>query len=100
LTDDEIARIADTCHVWRGDGKGEYKDVPGFCKSASVEEIQKHGYILTPGRYVGAEAVEDDDEQFEDKMKRLTATLDDQFKESARLEGMIRENLKGFGLFE
>jgi type I restriction enzyme M protein len=97
LTEEEIARIADTYHIWRGDGKGEYKDVPGFCKSAAVEEIQKHGYVLTPGRYVGAEAVEDDDEPFEDKMQRLTATLDEQFKESARLEKVIRENLKGLG---
>ncbi len=69
--------------------------MPGFCKSATIDEIAAHSYVLTPGRYVGAEEVEDDDEPFEEKMRRLAAKLDEQFKESARLERAIRENLKG-----
>jgi type I restriction enzyme M protein len=95
LTDDDIAKIAGTYHAWRGDkGAGEYRDIPGFCKSAKLEDIRAHGYVLTPGRYVGAAEVEADDEPFEEKMKRLTATLDAQFAESARLEQAIRENLR------
>jgi type I restriction enzyme M protein len=86
LTDDEIAKIARTYHAWRGEEKaGEYRDVPGFCKSATLEEIKGHGYVLTPGRYVGAKALEDDDEPFEDKMRRLAAKLEEQFAEAARL---------------
>ena len=67
-----------------------YADEPGFCKSVKLEEIQTHGYVLTPGRYVGAADVEDDGEPFEQKMKRLTATLEEQFAESAKLEKAIR----------
>ena len=96
LTDDDIARIAGTYHAWRGDeNAGQYEDVPGFCKSATIEEIAGHGYILTPGRYVGAEDIEDEDEPFEDKMALLTGKLEAQFAESARLETAIRDNLKG-----
>jgi type I restriction enzyme M protein len=98
LSDDEIARIARTYHAWRGEkGAGKYEDVPGFCKSAKTDDIAAHGYVLTPGRYVGAEAAEDDDEPFEDKMKRLTATLCQQFQESTKLEKTIQANLKGLG---
>jgi type I restriction enzyme M protein len=98
LSDDEIARIARTYHAWRGEkDSGEYEDIPGFCKSATTEEIAAHGYILTPGRYVGAEAQEDDGEPFEEKMKRLTSTLGEQFQESAKLEKAIATNLKGLG---
>ena len=98
LTDKDIARLADTYHAWRGDkGAGEYADVPGFCKSATTDEIKTHGYVLTPGRYVGAEEVEDDDEPFDDKMQRLVTTLSEQFSESAKLESAIRSNLKGLG---
>lgn len=97
LTQEEITRIAETYYNWRGSGKGEYVDVPGFCKSASFEEIKGHDYVLTPGRYVGAEEVEDDDESFDEKMLHLTAKLDQQFTESAKLEAMIRENLRGLG---
>ena len=68
--------------------------MPGFCKSATPDEIAKHGYVLTPGRYVGAEEVEDDGEPFDEKMKRLTKKLDEQFGESAQLEQAIRENLR------
>jgi type I restriction enzyme M protein len=97
LTDADIDKIADTYHRWRGDGKGKYEDVPGFCKSARTEEIAAHHYALTPGRYVGAADVEDDDEPFEDRMARLAATLEEQFKEGAKLEKAIRKNLRGLG---
>ena len=91
LTDDDIARIARAYHAWRGeDGAGDYEDVPGFCKSATTEQIAEHGYVLTPGRYVGAADAEDDSEPFDVKMKRLTAELAEQFAESARLEEEIR----------
>jgi type I restriction enzyme M protein len=80
---------------WRGEQEaGEYADVPGFCKSATLEEIRKHGHVLTPGRYVGAEAQEDDGEPFEEKMRRLTATLLEQMQESARLDAAIVANMK------
>jgi type I restriction enzyme M protein len=81
-----------------GGGEGEYKDIPGFCKSAPLEDVRKHGHVLTPGRYVGAEALEDDDEPFEEKMRRLTIQLEVQFAESARLEEAIRRNLNSLGL--
>jgi type I restriction enzyme M protein len=98
LTEEEIARIARTYHAWRGEkDAGEYEDVPGFCKSAKWEDIKAHGYVLTPGRYVGAEEVEDDDEPFEEKMLLLTAKLEEQFALSAKLETEIRDNLKGLG---
>src|SRR5437867_12044149 len=79
LTDENIARIAGTYHAWRGEKEaGKYADVPGFCKSAPLNEVRKHGHVLTPGRYVGAEAQEDDGEPFEEKMKRLTSVLREQ----------------------
>jgi type I restriction enzyme M protein len=107
LSDADIARIADTYHAWRGDGamgEGEaspvqpqYADIPGFCKSATLAEITANGYVLTPGRYVGAEEVEDDDEPFEQKMMRLTGVLMQQFQESDQLEKDIRKYLKLLG---
>ncbi|MHB1068386.1 MAG: class I SAM-dependent DNA methyltransferase [Gemmatimonadaceae bacterium] len=98
LLDADIAKIAGTYHAWRGDkGVGEYADVPGFCKRASLEDIRKHGHVLTPGRYVGAEAAEDDGEPFEEKMKRLTATLREQQAEAAKLVAAIAANLKELG---
>ena len=98
LSEDDINRIAGAYHAWRGEkGAGEYADVAGFCKSATADEIAAHDFILTPGRYVGAEEQEDDGEPFEDNMKRLTATLREQFQESAKLEKAIRANLKGLG---
>lgn len=98
LTDEEIARVAGTYHAWRGDkGACDFEDVPGFCKSATTAEIAEHGYVLTPGRYVGAAEVEDDGEPFEEKMPRLVKELTEQFAESARLEAAIRSNLEGLG---
>jgi type I restriction enzyme M protein len=98
LSEEEIARIAATYHAWRGDkGAGQYQDVPGFCKSANLEDIAGHNYALTPGRYVGAEEVEEDDVPFEERMPLLVAKLEEQFSESAELERTIRENLRGLG---
>lgn len=98
LTEEDIARIARTYHAWRGEkDAGDYADVPGFCKSATLEEIRMHGHVLTPGRYVGAAAAEDDGEPFEEKMKRLTATLREQQAEAAKLDAVIAANLKELG---
>ena len=98
LTDEETARIASTYHAWRGEaGAAEYTDVPGFCKGVGIEEIRSHGYVLTPGRYVGTEEVEDEDEPFEEKMQRLAITLDEQFDRSAELEAAIRLGLSRLG---
>jgi type I restriction enzyme M protein len=99
LTADDIRTIAETYHAWRGD-KGvtkKYEDVPGFCKSATMEDIRHHGHILTPGRYVGAAEIEDDGEPFEEKMKRLTTELRTQTAESARLDKLIWANLEDIG---
>ncbi|MDZ8086016.1 MAG: class I SAM-dependent DNA methyltransferase [Nostoc sp. DedQUE12b] len=101
LTEEEIARIAQTYHAWRGEKEAaEYKDIPGFCKSAKLNEIVSHSYVLTPGRYVGAEEVEDDNEAFEEKMLHLTKKLEQQFEESARLEKAIKANLEEMGYAE
>jgi type I restriction enzyme M protein len=98
LTDKEIARIATTYHAWRGEkDAGEYADTPGFCKSAALDEVRRHGHVLTPGRYVGAEAQEEDDEPFEKKMQRLTAALREQQEEAARLDAAIAASLRGLG---
>ncbi len=92
----DIERIAGTYHAWRNQG-GEYQDVPGFCRSASREEIAAHEFVLTPGRYVGAEEVADDGEPFEAKMRRLAGELEAQFRQGAELEKAIRKNLKDLG---
>jgi type I restriction enzyme M protein len=100
LTDADLRRIVGTYHAWRSgapvDGM-DYMDVPGFCKSATTAEIAAHGHVLTPGRYVGAEEVEDDGDPFEEKMPRLVAELHAQFAESAKLEQAIQANLRGLG---
>ena len=101
LTDEDIAKIADTYHAWRGDkGAGKYEDVPGFCKVAKAEDIRKHAHVLTPGRYIGAEAQEDDGEPFEDKMKRLTAQLREQMAEGRKLDAAIAANLRELKFWE
>jgi len=98
LTDDEIQKIADTYHAWRGEpGAGEYADVPGFCKSATLDDIRKHGHVLTPGRYVGAAEQEDDGEPFAEKMARLSAQWRAQRDEAARLDAAIEANLRALG---
>jgi type I restriction enzyme M protein len=95
LSDEDIGRIAETYHAWR-EGRA-YNDMSGFCKSAGLEEIRAHGHVLTPGRYVGAEDVEDDSEPFDERMPRLVAELHAQFGESAKLEQAIKANLRGLG---
>ncbi|PXF33313.1 N-6 DNA methylase [Mesotoga sp. SC_NapDC] len=126
LTEEDIKRIAGTYHAWRGEiasmetgqtllaaeqstienylkesGEREepegYEDISGFCKTATIDEIRKNGYILTPGRYVGMEEIEDDGEPFEEKMERLSTELAKLFKESRELEEEIRKNLEGIG---
>ncbi len=99
LTDEDIRKIADTYHAWRGDKdcEAEYKDTPGFCKAGSLEETRSHNYVLTPGRYVDAAEVEDDGEPFEEKMERLTAELREQMKEVERLDKLIWANLEDLG---
>ncbi len=98
LTDEEIIRIARTYHAWRGEkDAGDYADVPGFCKSVSFEEIRRHGYALTPGRYVGAESQEDDGEPFKEKMRRLTAQLREQTAQARTLDDAISRNLRELG---
>jgi len=101
LTDEEIQRIARTYHAWRGEkDAGEYEDVPGFCKSATLEEIRGHGHVLTPGRYVGAPPREDDGEPFEQKMSRLVAELRQQQTEAAKLDKAITQNLRELGFWK
>lgn len=95
LTEDDIRKIAGTYHAWR-EGK-EYEDVPGFCKSANLEEIREHGHVLTPGRFVGAEAIEDDGEPFDEKMQRLTSLLSEQQAEASSLDREIAANLESLG---
>ena len=98
LTADDLQKIVGAYHAWRGEKEaGKYKDAAGFCKSAKLDEIAGHGHILTPGRFVGAEEVEDDGEPFEKKMPRLVAELNAQFAESAKLEKAIKANLRGLG---
>jgi type I restriction enzyme M protein len=110
LAEEDIRRIADTYHAWRGDhskssllhegeGKGEgvYNDIPGFCRAATLEDIGMYGHGLTPGRYVGAEQTEDDDEPFEKKMARLSAERKEQMQRAARLDTVIWTNLEDLG---
>lgn len=110
FTDNDTEKIVSTFHAWKrtssprplgGEGQGEgevgYEDIPGFCKTATLDEIAEHGYVLTPGRYVGAEEVEDDGVPFAEKMTTLTNELADQFAESAKLEKAIRKNMKSLG---
>lgn len=98
LTDAVIERIAATVSAWRGEAGGEtYADQPGYCRSVPLAEIAEHGHVLTPGRYVGAEAVEDDDEAFADKMQKLTEKLGEQMAKGAELDTLIRQKLGGLG---
>jgi type I restriction enzyme M protein len=111
LTEADIGKIAGTYHAWRGTsatpspsmaegrdgGEREYADVPGFCKSASLEDIRKHGHVLTPGRFVGAGVVDEDDEPFDEKMHRLVATFQQQQPSAAKLDAAIAANLRELG---
>jgi len=116
LTDADIERIAQTVAAWRGEALDaedptprhsreggnpaalpQYQDIPGFCRSVTLAEIAEHGHVLTPGRYVGAEEVEDDDEAFAEKMQRLTKQLGEQMQKGAELDQLIRQKLGGLG---
>ncbi len=101
LTTADISEIARTYHAWRGEHKdGAYEDIAGFCKSATLAEIAANDYVLTPGRYVGAAAVEDDGIAFETKMVELTQTLYAQMQQAQELDAVIRRNLEGLGYGE
>ncbi|WP_416401663.1 type I restriction-modification system subunit M [Alicycliphilus denitrificans] len=99
--DEDVQRIATTVHRWRQSGEAgsdePYADLPGFCRAVKLAEIAEHGHVLTPGRYVGAEATDDDDEAFNEKMERLTAQLAEQMAKGAELDALIREKLGGLG---
>ncbi|WP_293930980.1 class I SAM-dependent DNA methyltransferase [Iodobacter sp.] len=105
LDDEAITRIANLVKAWRsspspleGEGRGEgYEDIPGFCRSVKLAEIAEHGYVLTPGRYVGAEEIEDNDEDFATKMTALTEKLGEQMAKGAELDQLIRQKLGGLG---
>jgi type I restriction enzyme M protein len=94
LAAEDVARIAGTYHAWRGErGAGEYVHVPGFCASATADDLAHHGYVLTPGRYVGTEEAEEEDEPLDEKITRLTQELLDSFVESDRLQERVRAAL-------
>jgi type I restriction enzyme M protein len=97
--DEDIQKIATAVHAWRRDGetKEAYEDVPGVCRAVKFVEIEEHGFVLTPGRYVGAEEVEDDDEAFAEKMDRLTTLLAEQMEKGQELDAIIRERLGRLG---
>lgn len=100
FTDEDLQRLGQTYHRWRGTEFCEgldYADEAGFCYSASLEEVEKHGFVLTPGRYVGAVVEDDDDEAFAEKMERLTAQLAEQMAKGAELDEVIREKLGALG---
>jgi type I restriction enzyme M protein len=105
FTDEVIERIAATVEAWRnpdrhsGEGRNPviYTDIPGYCRSVKLAEIAEHGHVLTPGRYVGAEEVEDDDEAFADKMQKLTEKLGEQMAKGTELDALIRQKLGGLG---
>jgi type I restriction enzyme M protein len=96
LTDGDIQKIAGTYHSWRNI-KGGYKDVAGFCKAATMDEVQNNNYVLMPGRYVGTEEEEDDGVLFADKIAALTTKIAEQLDKGHSLEQEIRENLKSIG---
>ena len=97
FSDEDIKKITHAFHTWRGTTEGEYEDVLGFCKAASLDEVRNNDYVLTPGRYVGLEEVEEEGEPFEEKMTRLTTELAEKFEKSKELEDQIRQVLGGIG---
>jgi type I restriction enzyme M protein len=98
LTDEDVVKIAATYHAWRGDkDAGTYKDVPGFCKAAKLDDIRRHGHMLTPGRYVGNEEIGDDGEPFEERMQQLVSDLLGQTAKARALDEEITRNLKELG---
>ena len=98
LTDADLAAISSTYHRWRSQyASTRYEDTAGFCASARTAQIASHGYVLTPGRYVGAEEVQGDGDPFEERMTRLVAELYDQLAEASGLEKLIKEKLSELG---
>lgn len=97
LTDKDIAKVAETYHAWRNPN-GEYEDVAGFCKSASLQEVEANNFVLTPGRYVGTEDLEDDGIPFEEKVATITSSLSEQFAKSNELQERIKVNLAKIGI--
>jgi len=98
LTDKDIAKIAGTYHNWRGkEWQEKYKDIPGFCQAANIQEIRKNNYILTPGRYINFKEAEEDGVAFEEKMQQLTATLKQQMQNATSLDETIKINLSKIG---
>lgn len=98
LTDEDIKKISDAYHIWRGEIKDrKYQNIQGFCRSATLDEIKKSEWILTPGRYVGTEEDEEDEEVFQEKMKRFTSELVKQMEDSKKLDKEIKKNLESIG---
>ena len=97
FSDEDIQKVAQTYHSWKGTNDKSYEDIAGFCKIANLEEVKNNEYILTPGRYVGLADVEEDEEPFEQKMERITSELSEQFAKSKELEDQIRKSLEGLG---
>jgi type I restriction enzyme M protein len=96
LTNEDVMRVSEIYHAWRGEG-GRYEDMPGLCKSASLDDVRKNGWILTPGRYVGTEVEEEDDEVFDEKMKRLTSELKLLMTQAQALDNEIKKDMKKIG---
>jgi type I restriction enzyme M protein len=97
LSDEDIAKVASTYHGWRNIN-ASYEDIPGFCKAASLEEVEANNFVLTPGRYVGAEDLEDDGIPFEEKVATITSNLSEQFAKSNELQKRIKSNLSSLGI--
>lgn len=97
LTEDELKKITATYHAWRGTTGEKYEDVKGFCASVKLEEIAKHDFALTPGRYVGAPESEEDEVDLEERMSELTDQLADQLAESERLTAEVKKALEAVG---
>lgn len=97
LNDDDIAKISSAYHSWRNED-GKYEDIAGFCKAATIAEVEANNFVLTPGRYVGAEEVEDDGIPFEEKVNAIASELREQFEQSNELQNKIKENLLKVGI--
>lgn len=97
LGDDDLVKISETYHAWRNQG-GKYEDILGFCKSATVVEVEANNFVLTPGRYVGAEDIEDDGIPYDEKVAAITSSLAEQFEKSVALQQRIKDNLMKIGI--
>lgn len=96
FTDDETSKISHTYHEWKK-AEGNYQDIKGFCKSATLPDIAKHNYVLTPGRYVGIPDEVEDTVSFEERMQELTMTLGEQMRQGQRLDAEIKTQLLKVG---